>query len=203
MPKLVFIDEPHVGRTYDLVLEKTTVGRGDRNTLVIRDPSVSETHCEILVFGSEVIVRDLGSKNGTFVEGARLQGQQCQLKTGQTVKFGSVRARVEVEPVTAVDQPTEGTAIYERGRFMRERERAQAQPQPADPSLRLGPAPETGQDEHTMLLTRPAPPPPAPAPAPEPPAEPPARKAANAFLWLAVALGLGLIALVWFLSRNR
>src|SRR5437667_3049041 len=89
MAKLIFIDKNFPGRTYELVLEKTTVGRGDHNTLVIRDPSLSATHCEILMNGDEIIVRDLDSSNGTFVNGTRLRSQS-QAKSGQTIRFGSV-----------------------------------------------------------------------------------------------------------------
>src|SRR5213594_2223932 len=67
MPKLVFTDENFAGRVYALMVEKTTVGRGDHNTLVICDDSVSKNHCEILIYGYEVIVRDLDSTNGTFI----------------------------------------------------------------------------------------------------------------------------------------
>src|SRR2546428_13236852 len=84
MAKLIFIDQRFAGRVYELVLEKTTVGRGDQNTLTIRDRSLSASHCEILTYGSEVIVRDLNSRNGTFVQGVRLN-QQSQVKSGQTV----------------------------------------------------------------------------------------------------------------------
>ena len=61
MARLVFIGENLKGRVYDLVVDQTTVGRDEPNTLVIRDDSVSTRHCEILVYGTEVIVRDLGS----------------------------------------------------------------------------------------------------------------------------------------------
>src|SRR5437588_10927892 len=93
MAKLIFLDDTFSGRAYELMLEKTTVGRGDQNTLVIRDGSLSATHCEILMNGSEIIVRDLDSLNGTFVDGAKLN-KQSQLKSGQTVRFGSVAARL-------------------------------------------------------------------------------------------------------------
>src|SRR5437899_11606033 len=97
MAKLVFIDQNFSGRAYELILEKTSVGRGDQNTLVIRDSSLSATHCEILMYGSEIIVRDLDSRNGTFVDGIRLN-KQSQVKSGQVVRFGSVEARLELDP---------------------------------------------------------------------------------------------------------
>src|SRR5260370_20998316 len=99
MAKLIFTDPNFSGKVYELMLEKTTVGRGDHNTLVIRDKSLSSSHCEILTNGPEVIVRDLDSSNGTFVNGARLNKQR-QVKSGQTVRFGSLEAPLELDPGT-------------------------------------------------------------------------------------------------------
>ena len=97
MAKLIFTGEKFKGRSYEFAVEKTTVGRGEHNTLTIPHPSVSETHCEILVNDAEVIVRDLGSRNGTVVNGERIRNQQRQIKGGQSLKFGSVEARLELE----------------------------------------------------------------------------------------------------------
>src|SRR4051794_35895657 len=110
MAKLVFTDKNFSGRTYELVLEKTTVGRGDQNTLVIRDGSLSAMHCEILMHGSEIIIRDLDSRNGTFVDGVRLN-KQSQAKSGQAVRFGSVEARLELEPGQSENDTAEITAV--------------------------------------------------------------------------------------------
>src|SRR5438094_5775763 len=117
MAKLIFIDKNFADRTYDLLLEKTTVGRGDQNTLVIRDSSLSSTHCEILMYGSEVIVRDLDSSNGTFVDGARLN-KQSQVKSGQTVRFGTVEARLDLGPSKNETDTAEITAVYALGKIM-------------------------------------------------------------------------------------
>ena len=121
MPKLIFTGEHFAGRVYELTLEKTTVGRGDHNTLALHDPSVSLAHCEILIHGAEVIVRDLGSANGTFVNGVRLDHQQCQMKSGQTVRFGSVEAHLYLEWVSWDDTAHEETAVFANRRIARER----------------------------------------------------------------------------------
>jgi pSer/pThr/pTyr-binding forkhead associated (FHA) protein len=97
MARLIFISEKHLGRVYEFLVEKTTVGRNEQNTLTIADDSVSEVHCHILVNGPEVIVRDLGSANGTWVNGVCLRNAQRPLMHQQIVKFGSVEARLELE----------------------------------------------------------------------------------------------------------
>ena len=125
MARLVFIGENLKGRVFELVVDQTTVGRDEPNILVIRDDSISRRHCEILVYGTEVIVRDLGSTNGTFVDGRRLHNQQCQVKGGQIVQFGSVPARLEIDQPCSTGGDTEVTAIYGLSRFMRDQQKEQ------------------------------------------------------------------------------
>jgi pSer/pThr/pTyr-binding forkhead associated (FHA) protein len=153
MAKLIFTDPSFSGRTYDLSLEKTTIGRSESNVLVIRDDSVSARHCEILVYGSEVIVRDVGSSNGTFVNGARLQNQQTFLKSGYTISFGTVEARVEINPETISDGDTDMTAIITHARAMRDQRRALANPAP-NPAERLEHLQAAPPQEHTILFPR-------------------------------------------------
>ncbi len=137
MPKLIFIGEHFAGRVYELTLEKTTVGRGDGNILAIHEPSVSLAHCEILVHGPEVIVRDLGSSNGTFVNRVRLEHRQAQLKSGQVVRFGSVEARLELDPADDEYGASEITAVHEHARLLRDQRREQSHPKAADPTMTL------------------------------------------------------------------
>lgn len=197
MAKLIFISNDFAGRAYDLVLDKTTVGRGDKNTLVIRDGSVSAIHCEILTFGTEVIVRDLDSANGTFVNGARLRGQ-TQIKSGQILRFGKVEAKLELGPES--DDRSEMTAIHEHARLMRDQRKAK----PTTPSMKLEHAEASDSDEQTVLAPRRA----APAPAPtQPPAkhtEAPAGKSSMTKLFVTAAIViLGAILLFWLLLRTK
>src|SRR5689334_12534694 len=95
MAKLIFTNREFGGQVYSLITEKTTVGRSTSNVLVLRHETVSAQHCEIMVNDPEVIVRDLGSRNGTFVDGVQLIGQR-QVKSGQMIRFGQVEARLEL-----------------------------------------------------------------------------------------------------------
>ena len=151
MAKLIFTDEQFGGRVYEFALPKTTIGRGDHNTLIIRDNVVSQTHCEILVFGPEVIVRDLGSSNGTFVNGERLHNEQRPLLAGQIVKFGSVTARLELEAPTS-DMTTDETAIVSYAQYRREQLEQPKTPENA--AMTLQSAPESTSMHHTLLLPR-------------------------------------------------
>src|SRR6187399_172834 len=119
MAKLLFLGEKFGGRVYEFAIEKTTVGRGDHSTLTIHDASVSHSHCEILVYGTEVIVRDLGSSNGTVVDGKRLHKEQQQpLDDGKVVKFGSVEARLDLSVESDSDTVTGWTAMHSHVRHL-------------------------------------------------------------------------------------
>jgi pSer/pThr/pTyr-binding forkhead associated (FHA) protein len=153
MPKLTFTDPKFAGKTYKLFLEKTTVGRSDANTLVIRDDSVSARHCEILTYGTEVIVRDIGSRNGTFVNGARLHNQQSVVKSGQTVRIGSIEARVVIDASDSLERNTDVTAVFTHARAVRDQRRTRANP-PADPGKVLEARDDHIPAEQTILIPK-------------------------------------------------
>lgn len=108
MAKLVVLSEGMAGRTHELNVEKTTIGRVEDNTFQIEQPSVSSHHCEILVRGEEVVVKDLNSTNGTFINGARIT--ESVLKPGQTLRLGQIDLRLENGAPTAPAAPSAGGA---------------------------------------------------------------------------------------------
>ena len=199
MPKLVFIGEPFAGRTYELTLEKTAVGRGDQNTLALHDPSVSLVHGEILVYGPEVIVHDLGSANGTFVAGVRVR-QQSPVKHGQVVRFGSVEARLELDSPVPEESGTGLDTIHLMRVVMRDQKREEQKPKPADPTMKLDPGAGSEPVEHTVLLRRTTSSQEEAVP-PEPPKPviPPRRVSVLMVVVTVVALALGLALLLWLL----
>lgn len=152
MARLIFLDETFAGRVYELAVEKTTVGRGNQNTLTIHDSSVSDTHCEILLAGLEVIVRDLGSRNGTVVNGRRLCRQQCELLDGQVVKFGAVQARLELPPPSTSDTMSDVTAVHAHVDSLREQQSKPTIPEKI--SAVLAGDDDSAPAEHTMILPR-------------------------------------------------
>lgn len=154
MAKLIFIGEKFGGRVYEFAVAKTTVGRGDHNTLTIHDASVSQSHCEIFNYNEDVIVRDLGSSNGTFVNGERLHNQQRPLKAGQTVKFGSVEARLELERPHSADPGTEMTAIHSIGRHHDKPPDAPKEPTLFEITLEADL--KGAATDHTVMLPRPS-----------------------------------------------
>src|SRR3974390_2639046 len=93
MAKLVLLSAGMTGRTYDLKVEKTTIGRVEDNSFQIAEPSVSSHHCEISLQGSDVVVKDLNSTNGTFINGEKVL--EAVLKPGQVLKLGQIEMRLE------------------------------------------------------------------------------------------------------------
>ncbi len=94
MARLVILSEGLTGKTHDLAVNKTTIGRVDDNTFPIPEGSVSSHHCEVLLRGSDVIVHDLNSTNGTFINGHQVTGE-APLKGGQILRLGQVELRLE------------------------------------------------------------------------------------------------------------
>lgn len=199
MPKLVFINKNFEEQEYELMVEKTTVGRGNHNTLVICDPSVSVTHCEILMNGAEIIVRDLGSSNGTFVDGMRLHKGQSQAKSRQVIRFGLVEARLEVEPQAFDEHSTSITAVVEMENYQREKRREEKRLKPASPDGKVEPSAEVQIEGHTVLVPRPPQP---SGPLPPPTGETEVTGKSKKWLVVAVVVVIGLAALVWFLLKK-
>ncbi|MGN6553798.1 MAG: FHA domain-containing protein [Verrucomicrobiota bacterium] len=95
MAKLVVLNAGLTGRSHDLTVDKTTIGRVDDNTFQIAEASVSSHHCEVLLRGSDVVIKDLNSTNGTFLNGEKVT--ETVLKPGQTLRLGQVELRLETD----------------------------------------------------------------------------------------------------------
>lgn len=93
MAKLVVLSAGMSGRTHELKVDKTTIGRVEDNTFQIAEPSVSSHHCEIELRGSDVVVRDLNSTNGTYINGEKIT--ESVLKPGQLLRLGQIELRLE------------------------------------------------------------------------------------------------------------
>lgn len=99
MPKLVIRSESGESVSHDLIEDSYTVGRAPENSIRLDDVSVSGRHAEIMVAGESCYLRDLGSTNGTVVNGKPVT--EAQLRAGDRVRFGKVEACYECENVAA------------------------------------------------------------------------------------------------------
>jgi len=96
MEKL-FLRNSVQGVNFELVEGLTSVGRNPTNDLKVSDAAVSSFHCELVVTGSSIVVRDLDSTNGTYIEGEPVR--EAILKPGQLLRLGNLELKLEAEEV--------------------------------------------------------------------------------------------------------
>jgi hypothetical protein len=121
MAKLVVLSVGMTGRTQELKADKTTIGRVEDNDFQIAEPSVSSHHCEILLRGKDVVVRDLNSTNGTFINGEKVA--ESAIKPGQILRLGQIEMRLETDaPATPSKKHLDQTMVMQRGVSLNELE---------------------------------------------------------------------------------
>lgn len=98
MARLIISLKDAPSTTHELTADRTTVGRVDENDVVVADASVSGSHCEIIKNGEDFILKDLGSTNGTFINGRRIEEERLQ--PGTKLKLGEISATFEAEGMT-------------------------------------------------------------------------------------------------------
>ncbi|MFT4186937.1 MAG: DUF3662 and FHA domain-containing protein [Micrococcaceae bacterium] len=79
------------GQRYTLNASAIIIGRSTTSDIMLDDPGVSRRHLEVQVKGNKAYAIDLGSTNGTFVNGRKLQGS-TELKDGSTLAIGHAKA---------------------------------------------------------------------------------------------------------------
>jgi pSer/pThr/pTyr-binding forkhead associated (FHA) protein len=134
MAKLVVLSAGLNGRTHELNVDKTTIGRVDDNTFQIADPSVSSHHCEVILRGSDVVIKDLNSTNGSFINGEKIT--ETVLKPGQTLRLGQIELQLLTEGMP-IPAPTAAPA-----------------PAPSAPAPAAAPAPMRKAMDSTMVVPR-------------------------------------------------
>src|SRR5262245_42308908 len=107
--EIVVSKGPKQGSIVPLVPERpVTIGRAPANDLCLADPAVSSYHARIELKDGTIVLTDLKSKNGSFVNGKQLQGAM-NLKSTDQVEMGSsswnVRPLPETVPSPAPNPP--------------------------------------------------------------------------------------------------
>lgn len=161
MSEFTFIEQTPSEGAERAVEQGTTIGR-EGCDITIGDPDVSRRHAEIQIVGAVLSIQDLGSTNGTFVNGERID-QPRSLRDGDEVRIGAVvwRLRAPVgatriagtmsaEEAGAAATPSQATTV-----------RPAAEPAPEPPPTEQQPAPAVSEP-----ATPATPEPPAPAAAP-------------------------------------
>lgn len=97
-------------KVYVIEKEKVTLGRLSDNDIPIPDSTVSRYHAEIVKMGEGYVLRDLDSKNGSFVNSERIL--ETFLKDGDEIELGKFKLRFErVKDVKIVEEEEDKSAI--------------------------------------------------------------------------------------------
>ncbi len=87
----VEVEGPQGHRLVELTADRSTMGRADTNhVVVLLDQSVSRLHAVVERYATGFCLRDLGSANGTFLNGERVVGE-VRLRTGDEIRLGNSR----------------------------------------------------------------------------------------------------------------
>jgi len=94
--KLRVMQGAQAGREVIIPVTEFLIGRGEECHLRPRSDAISRRHCVIAVSDKEVVLRDLGSKNGSFVNGQRVDGS-CVVQDGDQLQVGPLQFELVVE----------------------------------------------------------------------------------------------------------
>jgi pSer/pThr/pTyr-binding forkhead associated (FHA) protein len=94
--KLVVLAGAKTGAAVPIKKDRFIIGRGKDCTLRAGSEAISRNHCELLVTESGVTVRDMGSRNGTYVNDEKIEGVKT-LSNGDTLRIGPLEFRYEAE----------------------------------------------------------------------------------------------------------
>jgi DNA-binding response OmpR family regulator len=96
-----------------LLKEVVRVGRADENDVILNDPRVSRRHAELVRKELHYELRDLDSRNGTFVNGSRVV-EPVQVATGDQLSFGGVHLLFHDGASTTVTNPVRLLSLNDR-----------------------------------------------------------------------------------------
>ncbi len=139
-------DGPDRGSQITVARSRLTIGRSAVNDLVLSDTSVSGTHAEIVIGDAGVLLHDLDSTNGTFVQGIRIKS--AWIEAGAAVKVG--KTDIELLSADEVQVPISGEdhfgALYGRSAAMREVFATLERVAPTEMSVLIGGETGTGKE---------------------------------------------------------
>jgi pSer/pThr/pTyr-binding forkhead associated (FHA) protein len=179
---------------YQLGTQPVTIGRESGNEIVINDPEISRRHARITFQGGRYEIEDLGSTNGTFVNGRRIS-MVTPLNNNDTIDISDSVKIVYYGPgsdagATMIEQPLDQVDTPSVGRYGQEAPPPAAKPPAAPPPARPQPAPP--RPAHLQ----PAQPQPAPVRPPAAYGPPPAAPQPAARSSRRIAIGCGCLLLL-------
>lgn len=105
---------PNPGTVYALDSDQISIGRDSANEIPVNDAEVSRRHSRLTFQGGKYVLEDLGSTNGTFVNGQRLTSPRV-LKSGEVISLGEqivfVYEAVDSDPGATMVSPRKAPAV--------------------------------------------------------------------------------------------
>ena len=95
MPKLIVSIDGVVVKEYQLIKDRSTIGRRPYNDVVIDNLAVSGEHAVVQMVDGRAVLEDLGSTNGTYVNG-KLVTEPTKVTVGDVVRIGKTLMRFEI-----------------------------------------------------------------------------------------------------------
>src|SRR3954464_7562482 len=96
--QLVVVDGPSAGTEFDIA-GGSVIGRDPSSGIVLDDPEASRRHASVSAEGDAITVEDLGSTNGTYVAGERIEGSR-RVTSGDRIRIGTTVMEVRVPEPT-------------------------------------------------------------------------------------------------------
>ncbi|RKG93484.1 FHA domain-containing protein [Corallococcus terminator] len=103
--KLIIEDDEGRKTVVPFVRDEITIGRQEGNTIRLTERNVSRRHARLVRLNGHVVLEDLGSYNGTRINGERVAGQ-LPLKEGDLIQIGDYDLALQVEGAAATAAPT-------------------------------------------------------------------------------------------------
>ena len=146
--KLKVIKGSRSGKVMPIQGNQLVIGRGEGCDLQPHTDLISRHHCVIIVTDSRVMIRDLGSKNGTFVNDERVEEEQG-LMAGDRLRIGPLEFEVLIDSQTEVKRPQvqnvaevvqrtaeESVSEFDVSTWLEEVDQAEREQRQADPGTR-------------------------------------------------------------------
>lgn len=114
--KLKLLRGSQAGKSIELKKETFLIGRADGCHLRPNHDAISRRHCQFTMYPNKVTVQDLGSRNGTYVNGERTSGEVV-LKTGDEVRLGPLKFEVfvtdDVGKIITIPVPKQSSSVLD------------------------------------------------------------------------------------------
>jgi two-component system, NtrC family, sensor kinase len=126
MAEIFIVSGPEKGRSIPFEADTVVLGRAPENEIQVNDKSISRRHLRIERRGGQYFIRDLGSRNGTFIDGARIEPEtEYEVTEGRPFALGrtfmSIGKSRANDVLAALDSVDLSKVLDEEGALLKDR----------------------------------------------------------------------------------